>query len=59
MDKKIFANATAEDERKANDFIEQANQEYKKLKKNKKEWKKEQQELQEWDITLEDGLSNL
>lgn len=39
-------------------FLAKANAEYAKFKKNKKAWKEEQQELAEWDITLEDGLSD-
>lgn len=37
-------------------FLKKANEEYAKFKKNKKAWKEEQKELEEWDITLSDGL---
>lgn len=39
-------------------FLAKANAEYAKFKKNKKAWKEEQKELEEWDITLGDGLSD-
>ncbi len=37
-------------------FLKTANEEYAKHKRNKKAWAEEQKELQEWDITLSDGL---
>lgn len=39
-------------------FIKKANEEYAKFKKNKRAWKEEQKELEEWDITLSDGLTD-
>lgn len=40
-------------------FLKKANKEFAKLKRNKKEWKKYQEELEEWDVTLSNGLTNL
>lgn len=39
-------------------FVLKANAEYAMLKKDKKAWAKYTKEMKEWDITLEDGLSN-
>lgn len=39
-------------------FLKKASKAYEALKKNKKTWKEELEERGEWDVTLDEGLSD-
>ncbi len=41
-----------------NQFLKEANEAYAALKRDPKEWQEELKERKEWDVTMEDGLSD-